>query len=119
MTAAVYGDKPGGEFVQHVDSQAFATSGVVKATPGVFFEVNGFNSSASTRYFHVYNSATVPGDGAVPACIPITVPPSSPFSFSFAKDGIELDTGISWACSTSFATKTLGAAEMWTTISYK
>ncbi len=119
MTAKVYGDRPGGDFAQHNDSQAPAASGIVKAAPGVFFEVNGFNTSASTRYFQVFNSATVPSNGAVPAIVPIVVPPSSPFSFSFVKDGVELDTGIVWACSTGFGTLTIGAAEMWATVTYK
>lgn len=120
MTAKVYGDKPGGDVAMHNDSQAPATSGVVKAASGVFFEVNGYNTSASTRYFHIFNSTTVPANGAVPACVPIVVSPTSPFSFSFVKDGLYLDTGISWASSTARDTLTITVgADMWATVTYK
>ncbi len=119
MTAAVYGDTPGGDYAKHNDSQAPATSGVIKASSGVFYEVNGINTSSSTRYFHLFNSATVPSNGAVPACVPVECPPASSFSFSLTKDGIYFDTGICWASSTARDTLTLSAADMWALVTYK
>ncbi len=118
MTAAVYGDEPGGHPAFNSDSQAAATSGVIKASAGVFFEANGYNLTGNTRYFHVYNSATVPTDGAVPALVPVAVPPYGVFSLTF-EQGVFFDTGISWACSTGVSTKTLSTADLWVTITYR
>ncbi len=118
MTAAVYGDEPGGHPAYNSDSQAAATSGVIKATPAIFFEANGYNLTGATRYFHVYNSATVPADGAVPALVPVAVPPYGVFSLSFSQ-GVFFDTGLSWASSTGVATKTLSTADLWVTITYR
>ena len=118
MTAAVYGDEPGGHPAYNNDSQAAAASGVVQAGPTVFYEANGYNLTGTTRYFHVYNSATVPTDGAAPALIPVAIPPYGVFSLSFSQ-GVFLDTGLCWASSTGVATKTLGGADLWVTITYK
>jgi len=119
VTAKIYGDTPGGDFLQHCDSQADVSSQVVKASHGVFFEITGSNNSSSTRYIQIYNSATVPTDGAVPALPPITVPPYGVFSMSFAQ-GVRFDTGISWASSTTRATKSeSGVGDVWAAVSFK
>ena len=119
MTASVTQGEPNSFRVRHTDSQALAVSGVVKASGGVFYEINGYNGSASTRYVHIYNSATVPADTAIPACVPITVPPFGVFSLSF-EHGFQCGAGISWASSTTLQTKTVsGTPDVWTTITYR
>ncbi len=105
MTAAVYGDEPGGHPAYNNDSQAAAASGVVKASPAVFYEANGYNLTGTT-------------DGAVPALVPVAIPPYGVFSLSFSQ-GVFFDAGLSWASSTGVATKTLGGADLWVTITYK
>ncbi len=121
MTAIVERGSPGSwtGAVLHNDSQALAVSGVIKASHAVFLEVNGYNNSASTRYFHIYDSATVPADTAIPACVPVVVPPFGVFSLSFAQ-GLYLGTGLSWASSSTLQTKTVsGTPDLWVTVTYK
>ncbi len=121
MTAAVVRSQPlsSPTLVQHNDSQGLATSGIIKATPAVFLEVNGVNASGSPRYFQIYDSATVPADTAVPFCVPVLVPANSSFSMSF-ETGLFMHTGLCWASSSTLATKTITlVADMWVTVSYK
>ena len=120
MSTKTYGDEPGGHFAKHMDSQALQTSGVIVAGPAVFYEVVGFNNSGSTRYFHIYDSATVPADAAIPAMTPLAVGAGGTFSYNFSQAGLALASGLSWASSTTVATKTItGAADMWVTITHK
>ncbi len=121
MTAAVVRAQPGSSplAVLNNDSQGVATSGIVKATPAVFLEVNGVNNSGSTRYFQIFDSATVPADASVPFCVPVPVPPNSAFSMRFDQ-GLFMHTGLCWASSSTFATKTITlVADMWVTVTYK
>ena len=92
----------------------FAASGIIRATPGTLLDINGYNNSASTRYFQLYNLAAVPADTAVPATTVVAVPPNSKFSLTFAAgQGRTFDTGITWSSSTTIATKTItGVADM-------
>ena len=120
MSAIVERSAPGSwtGAIFNSDTQDFAASGVIKATPAVFYEVNGYNSSGSTRYFQIFDSATVPADGAIPACVPVAVPPYGLFSLSFAQ-GLFLGTGLSWASSSGAGTKAVTGADLWVTITYK
>lgn len=43
-----------------------AQSQVVKAAPGKMWSIVAHNESSSTRYFMVFDSTTLPADGAVP-----------------------------------------------------
>ncbi len=121
MTAAVVRGQPGSSptAILNNDSQGLATSGIIKATPAVFLEVNGVNNSGSTRYFQLFNSATVPADTATPFCVPVPVPANSAFSMRF-ESGLFLSTGLVWASSSTLATKTITlVADMWVTVTYK
>ncbi|KKN11800.1 hypothetical protein LCGC14_1022840 [marine sediment metagenome] len=89
-----------------------ADSDVIRASPGTLLDINGFNNSANTRFFMMFNTVAVPADTAVPVTIVIRVQRMSLFSVSFAdSQGRLFDTGISWASSsTNFAlTRTLAA----------
>ncbi len=120
MTALVERGAPGSwtGAIFNSDTQSTAASGAIKDGPAVFYEVNGYNASGSTRYFQIFDSATVPADGVVPACVPVVVPPYGVFSLSFAQ-GLFLATGLSWASSSGLATKTVTGADLWVTITYK
>lgn len=100
------------------DSAALEASSVVKASPGNAYVAFGFNNNVATRYFHVYNSTTVPADGTAPIiCFP--VPGSSSFSIDLRAYGKYFSTGMAWANSTTAATKTVGAADFWVNFGYK
>lgn len=101
-------------------STALEASSVVKASAGNAYVAHVFNNNAATRYFQVYNSTTVPADTAVPIfSIPVAtggyirvvfgLESGAPYHFS---------TGISWANSTTYATKTVGGSDFWVNFGY-
>lgn len=100
------------------DSQGLVASAVVKATPCVLLELRGVNTSASTRYVQVFDSATVPADSAVPSTAPIPVAAGAAFSVVYPH-GVTLTAGLSIATSSTAATKTVGSAELWATAVYR
>ncbi len=101
-----------------VDSVALAASGVIKAGAGVLHKIIGVNTLASTQYIQIHNTTTVPADGAVPVIV-IAVAASSNFSIDLAPFGKAFSTGICWCNSTTLATKTIGAANIWLNALYK
>lgn len=115
---------PGG--MSQYDTQAFVNSGVIKASPGGFLGAFGFNKSASTvLYVQFFNSTTVPADTAVPSFTPIAVPPGGSFSLigtsmvGTQSFGPLMTAGLSWAASTTPATKTVDATNsLWITCQY-
>lgn len=117
--------------IRQWDSQALATGGVIQAAPGVLLEVTIFNGSASTRYFQLFDSATVPANASVPFMCPIKIPAGQnaclvlgncPVSVDVGvvwAGGVRMATGISWASSSTSDTKTItGVADMWVTARY-
>lgn len=94
-------------------SAALEASSVSKASAGVFYGLSGHNTLASAQWILVYNSATVPADGAVTPIVVIRAAANSNFSFDTGKFGIYCSAGICWSNSTnaSIFTKTLGAAD--------
>lgn len=99
------------------DSAALEASSVSKASAGNLYIVTGWNNNAAVRYFHVYNSTTVPADGTVPIiCIPVAA--GGTFSISYQPFGKPFTTGMSWANSTTAATKTVGGADFWVNLGY-
>ncbi len=100
------------------DSAALETSSVTKAGPGNVYGFVAHNTNAATRYFQLFDSTTVPADTAVPKMVfaiptgvTIVVPEIPGKRRYFA-------TGISWAFSTTLATKTLGAAECFASVAF-
>lgn len=100
------------------DSAALATGDVIKAAAGNLIRIFGFNNSGSTRYFQLFDAAAVPADGTVPDWLPIQVPTLQPFAMDLGA-GLGFSLGISWASSSTLATKTItGAADMWVSAQY-
>ena len=97
-------------------SAAYEASSVSKASAGAFFSMVGYNSRTSTQFIQIFNSATVPADGAAPV-FTFAVPASSNFSLDIPK-GHWFSTGISWSNSSTGATKTLGSADVFATVEY-
>lgn len=102
-------------------SAALEASSVSKASAGVLYGLSGYNSLASAQWLLIYNSATVPANGAVTPILAIRVAASSNFSFDCGKFGIFCSAGISWSNSTdaTIFNKTLGAADCFVNLQYK
>ena len=102
-------------------SGALEASSVSKASAGVFYGLSGHNTLASAQWILVYNSATVPANGAVTPIATIRVAANSNFSFDSGKFGIFCSAGISWSNSTdaTIFNKTLGAADCFVNLAFK
>lgn len=97
---------------------ALATNLVVKASAGTLYRLHGINNNAAVRYIQIANLAALGADGTVPAFV-WQVAASSPFSIDFGMFGRRFTTGIVVCISTTLATKTIGAADLWVNASYK
>jgi len=99
-------------------SVAYEASSVTKASAGTVYGVTGYNSRTTAQFFQFFNSATVPADTSVPV-ITFTVAASSNFSVDFGVYGRYFSTGIAWANSSTGATKTIGANDVFCDVNYK
>lgn len=113
-----------GNALQTARTLALSTSQVVKASEGLLRLFSGrLDSTApsATYYFQVYNSATVPVDGALSLNTAnlLLVAPTKIVHTSGTDNSILLDftdalmyasSGISWALSSTEFTKTLSGA---------
>lgn len=97
---------------------ALATNLVIKASAGTLYKLTGYNNNAAVRYLQVANLAALGADGTVPAWV-YAVPATSSFNIDFGVFGRRFSTGIVACFSTTLATKTIAAADMWLNASYK
>lgn len=95
-----------------VSSTTKEASRVAKASAGSLFRFSVYNDSATPGFIHVYNSTTVPADGAIPTMTPVPIGANSYVNVSL-ENPFTFSNGISLAYSTTFGTKTLGAANCW------
>lgn len=91
---------------------------IVKAAPGVLHSVYGYNSNAATRWIQFHDSAGIPALGAVPSFVAIPAAANSPFSWVYSR-GFIASIGIVICTSTTRATLTAGAADMWVSGEYE
>lgn len=90
-------------------NSAVAASGVIKNAAGTLYGGVFMNNNAALRYLQIFDSATVPADTTVPL-FSIPVQPQSAFPFSYLR-GRPFANGIAWCTSSTFGTKTIGAAD--------
>ena len=96
---------------------AYSTSLVVKASAGICYGLQGYNSLATEQFIQVHDAASLPADTAVPKVM-FAVPAESSFSIDFGAHGRAFATGIVVCNSTTGATKTIGAADCWIDAQY-
>lgn len=95
-------------------SDADATDGSMAIAASQLLQVTGYNSSAATRFFVLFNAVALPPNGTIPFWTAAQVPPGTNFSLVFERPGFPFGTGIHWASSTTRTTLTLtGAADMY------
>ena len=97
---------------------ALATNLVIKASAGTLYKITGYNNNAAARFLQFFNATSLPADGTAPAIV-LSIPATSSFDFDWGVYGRRFTTGITACFSTTVATKTIAAADMWLNASYK
>lgn len=78
---------------------SLANSGVFKNSSGKFYQLIGFSDKSSRRYLMLFDSATVPANGALSwTCL--SVPGGGTFSIDLPRPK-SFSSGLSWAVSTT------------------
>lgn len=93
-------------------SIAYENCRVVKPKPGVLLGLTGYNSKVSTQFILIFDSATIPADGAIPSVV-MSVAASSGFSLDYTKIVRQFKYGIVICNSSTGPTKTVGSADCW------
>lgn len=91
-------------------SPALEALKVIKNTAGNLFKLIFTNTNGATRYFQLFDSASIPIDGTVPM-VTIPVAAGAKYEFEVGKYPIHFASGITVCNSTTLATKTVGAAD--------
>lgn len=94
--------------VPNADGGALVTSRVISTTPCKLLSIIVLNTGAA-QYIQVFESATVPANGAVPELPAVYVAASSTVQFDFL-NGVDMDA-VSVSNSSTSATKTIGSAD--------
>ncbi len=87
-----------------------AASGVIRASAGKIYALVVTNDNAARRYLMLHNATSVPADGVAPL-FAVALPANSSLELDFGGLGLYFSTGISWSLSSTFATKTIAAAD--------
>jgi len=101
-----------------ISSTAAAASLVIKASAGTLYKLTVLNTNGAAQYVLLHNTTTLPADGQVPA-IALKVPAGDSKDFHWPNFGRRFTTGIVVCNSSTFATKTIGAADCFFTADYK
>ena len=108
------------------DSQAGANSGIISASPCYVVQANILTVAASgVLYFMLFDSATVPSNGAVPLFAPVKLTGGASANVPFQPSvgtgqyiaAYLTANGLSWAASSTPGTLTVdGTSSLWPTI---
>ena len=94
--------------IPNADGGALVASRVVATSPCKLLSIIVLNTGAA-QYIQVFESATVPLDGAIPELPAVYVGASSTVQFDFL-NGVDMDA-VSISNSSTPATKTIGSAD--------
>jgi hypothetical protein len=97
---------------------ALAASLIAKASAGTLYRAIITNTLGTPQFVQIHNTTTVPADTAVPAMV-VTVPASSTLVLDLGPAGLAFSTGITLCNSSTAATKTIGAADLWLDVLYE
>ncbi len=100
------------QFPHNANGGANVISLVVSSVPARLFGFQGINSNAAARFIQVHDAIALPANGAVPQVV-ITAAIAGNFSAGFGTEGRWFDRGIVIVTSSTLATLTAGAADMW------
>lgn len=95
---------------QRYSSAAQEASAIVKAAKGGLIGFFMHNGNVAQRFLQVFDSATLPADGAVPV-FSFPVAPSAVFIPTMPGISMPFQKGIVVCTSTTFLTKTIGTAD--------
>lgn len=101
----------------NASSQAPVNSIVIAGGRGHLFGFWGYNRNAVAQFLLLFDSDTLPADGAIPAAV-LKVAGSSNFSAFFGSIGRAFDRGIVICNSSTDTTKTIGAADLIIDVQY-
>lgn len=96
-------------------STVLSSSIIAKASSGNLYELVGYSTTAG--FIQIFNSATVPADGAVPI-ISFAIEANNNFSKTLPKP-IRFSNGIVACFSTTQTTKTIGGNVAWFEVTFK
>ena len=99
------------------DSATAEASSVIKAGPGSLYGFIVHNANGGTRWFQIYDSTTVPADGAVPK-VSVAIPAGTTVVVNMPFERRWFATGMSWALSSTVATKTIAAADAYAQVAF-
>lgn len=113
---------PLGTELSRVNS-GYVASGVIANAAATLRDLSFVYKGPAGRFFQIFNSATVPANGATPAVAPQSLPSGAGqrvFGNYTPMQGDRFSTGISFALSTTEDTLTLdtGANNLWVTAQY-
>ena len=94
----------------NVSSNAAESSHVIKAGAGRLFGFTVYNSAAAAQFIQLHDAQTLPADGAVPVFV-VKVATVVDKGVFWGDWGRFFNRGIVICNSSTFATKTLGAAD--------
>ena len=93
----------------NIHSNVYQASLVVKSGPGILYGFTVYNSKSAAQFIQVFDAATLPADGAVPAFV-VTVATAANFGVNWLP-GRTFQTGIVICNSSTGPTKTIGSAD--------
>jgi hypothetical protein len=93
-----------------VSSTAYEASHILKSTEGNLYAIDGYNSKAGTQFILLFDSATLPAEGAIPKLV-LGVATATNFSRDFGVYGLHFQKGIVVCNSSTGPTKTIGSAD--------
>ena len=92
------------------DRNGYSNGAIIKVGPGTLYSIVGYSNNGATQYILLFDSATIPGDGAVPRFI-IPVPSKGNFTLDGELTGIKFVNGIVWCNSSTASPKAIGSAD--------